>query len=497
MANNIFNNFFTKLGFGSATGGSINPPSNRRQRTRGYVKLEPEQAQQISSLDYARNFSHNLFINSATAKAVGRAFRSGVIGSGIKLRSELRHKNKDRKSGTYKLNTVVNEKIVNDWEKWGRTATVDGELSWHKLTRKVLSTIIESGECYIRLLDIAPSNESKGIYSNIPFSMQLLESDMVDETYGGPITENSGEYWMDGIKYDRFNKPLAYAFKIVVRGLYETRVFDARNTLHLYVADEVRPNARRGWPWLTNVLTVIDRLDAYLATQLLHAESNAAINTYVIPDPTMADPVFEDDQNPYNDLVEQGNRGGGVRILPAGSQVVERPQIASQQIDQFATASLRQVAAGVGLTYESISLDYSRSNFSSSRMGNLSNGDRFDEIRKFLIEEFFDVAYRRWLRAYLLTSPFPNSPSEKIEDYQHSWVSKKTPHVEPVKAVVASEKLHNLGIISKSTIAQDFGYDLDSEMKQMALDDKTAKLREPLNKDNSVNDQRSSGNSKA
>lgn len=470
--NNFISNFFSRFGFGSAVGGSLNPPTNRRQRIRGYTKLEPEQTQHTGSLDYARNFSHNLFLNSATAKAVGRAFRSGVIGSGVKLRSEVRHKNKDRRTGTYKLNNAVNEKIVKDWEAWGRTATVDGELTWHKLTRKVLSTIIESGECYIRLLDIPPSNEAKGIRSHIPFSMQILESDMLDENYTGTIDENSGEYWMEGIKYDRFNKALSYAFKVIVRGFYETREYDARNTLHLYVSDELRPNARRGWPWLTNVLTVIDRLDAYLATQLLHAESNAAINTYVIPDSTQAAPL--DDNTSYEELADQSNRGGGIRVLPAGSQVHERPQIASQQLDQFVTTSLRQVAAAVGITYESIALDHSRSNFSSARMGNLVNSDRFDEIRKFLIEEFFDVAYRRWLRAYLLTNPFPASPSENTDNYHHSWIAKKIPHVEPVKAVTAAEKLHKLGIVSKATIAQDLGYDLDSELKQMVIDEKAS-----------------------
>lgn len=479
---NFFSNVFSRLGFGST--GSISPPVNRRQMLRGYTKLEPEKSQNVSSLDYARNTSHSLILNSAVARSVLNAFLGGVIGSGVELRSEVKRKNRDRKTGEFKLNEVVNEQIQREWKRWGEAATADGTLTWTELTRRVLSTIIESGECYVRVLPHNPTDDA----DRLPFSLQILESDMVDEFYSGAVSENSGEYWQDGIRYDVYGKPLSYAYKVVERGIYVTKEYDARGILHLFFKDTLRPNSRRGWPLLTPVLGLIDRLEAYMAMVLLHTETNAAINTYLIPDPTLASPI-DDDSVTYDEVAEMSTKGGGIKVLPPGTRIHERSQVQYSQLKEFVTASVQQVASAVGLSYEAIALDYSQSNFSSNRMGGVVNAERFREVRNVLIEDLFEPVFKQWLSVYLLTT---TAGSVRTDDYPHSWHHKSIPYMDPQKQIMALKGLSELGVISKTTLAKELGYDYESEVKVMERE--TSIQPQPIQGEHSSIRQTNNGN---
>lgn len=465
-------NFFTKLFSGWGSGGAITPPANARQRMRATVRLEPEQTQAPPNIEQAQNTAHSLVLNTSIGESVCRAFRNGVIGKGVQLRSEIRRKNRDRATGEFKLNTEANEHIVKEWNQWGRCCTTDGQLSWVAACKKIVTAIVEGGECFVLFYDIAPYNDVKNITCDIPFSFRILEADNLDTTYAG--TTQEGTYWLEGIKYDYDDRPIAYAFKTWRETAYETRIFDSRNTLHLFLADKTRPQTRRGWPLLTPVLGVIDRAEAFMATALAHAEQNCAVNTYIVPDPQTAEPAEQED---YDAVAELSNRGGGIKILPPGSQVVEKQQIGSSSVTDYIFASKQSVAEAVGLTYEGVTGDHTRSNFSSSRMSNIIDVERFEEFRQYLEEDFFEVCYRRWLRAFLLVSPHANALPKNANQFPHSWSYKHRPYVEPAKAAMAAKTMYELGIVSKSTLARDFGIDFESELKQQQLD---LKAEEPL-----------------
>ena len=454
------------VGFGGGYGYAVTPPVNRRQKLKGGLTLTPEQSQHQPNLTYARNFCHNLFVNSPVARSVGRVFRMGVIGPGIELRSEVRMRGRVKKGGVAKFNEKVNEQIQRDWQEWGRAVTVDGQLSWYETIRKALTTMLESGDCFIRFYNVKAENPSIGFRSKVPLSMQLLEGGMLDELHIGQVSGD--DYWKDGIKYNKFGRPLAYGFKVIIRGEYETVEVDASEVLHLYQRDELRPNSRRGWPLLTSVIDAIDRMDAYFNSQLLHAEQNAAVTTYLIPpDYGTATAPLGDDEDPNADAVNIGNRAGGILPLSPGTDVKERTQQAQGQFDPYITASLQQVAAAVGVTYEALALDFSRANFSSSRLATIMNSERFGELRQFLIREFFEVVFKRWLSLMLLRPEYQKF-SQDLDDYEHSWSHKRLPYVDPQKSLAAAKEAYTLGLASLETLSRDNGYDFESEMRKRA-----------------------------
>ena len=475
--NNVGGNLFNFLGpfnpfnwFGT---GAVTPDANPRQVIKSSTRLKPEETQR-NSLEVAQNFSHFLALNSPVAKGALIKLRSGVIGEGVKLRSEIKKKYKDRKSKAEALNDKVNKAIEQEWEKWGRAVTVDGQLSWYEATRKILTAIAESGECFVKIYRIIPKNRFLGEQTKVRLSIQILEGDMLDSTYiTNGLTEDGG-YWESGIYYDKFSRPLKYAFKVKTNGnVYQTQVFDAKNILHLFMADEQRPETKRGWPWLVSVRQTIDQMESFKKVQLAHAEEAASVNTYVIPSLQAAGGVAPDEEVDYSGITDEASRGGGTVILPPGYEVKERPQIPLGQLEPFINTAQKDVAMSWGFSREAITNDHTGSNFSQARLAMLSDVERYKEVQRFLEIKLFDPMFRLWVIEFLLTNP-PFVTSENPDDYPHTWIFRSYPYVEVVKGTQAKIMQMNAGLVSPKTVANELGYDYEAEMKQRAMDEQVA-----------------------
>lgn len=464
--------------------GATSPDSNWRQVQKSNARYTGKQAQ-AESLESMQNFSHFLFLNSALARAIGQQFRLGVIGTGIHLTSEVKKKNPVRGSraangdNIYKLDKPINKQIEEDFKRWGRAVTVDGQLSFYESMRKVLTTVIESGEAFILFHDVEARNPMLGRQlfgqKNKPvvFSYSILEGDFCDSMYHSGDS-GGGDFWEMGIKYNRWGMPLKYAFKVEVNGLYQTREYDAQNVLHLFMRDTQRPGTKRGYPWILPVRHMVDMSEAYMKVQLKHAEQAASVNTYMTM-PLDTDQPQGFDETDYADLIEAGNTGGGTRLLPSGTIVTEKQQIPASQLEPFIRAAEQQIAIAAGITYEGLTGDYSQSNFSSARLSNIVNSERFGELQTFIINKFLEIVYERWLKAYLLTQPFKRNIPTDLSFYNHSWSTRVWPPVEVDKAMKAALAKIEAGIASKSSIARDFGYDFETEVMQRKRDEELEK----------------------
>ena len=74
---------------------------------------------------------------------------------------------------------------------------------------------------------------------------------------------------------------------------------------------------------------------------------------------------------------------------------------------------LREVAAGVGVSYESISRDYSQSNYSSSRLALLEDRDLWRVFQIWFITEFRHRVHKRWLQQAVLARKIEGVPVDQ------------------------------------------------------------------------------------
>ena len=70
------------------------------------------------------------------------------------------------------------------------------------------------------------------------------------------------------------------------------------------------------------------------------------------------------------DVLDKNMEPGSVYNLPPGKEITfGNPPAVGLEYEPYAAVTLRSIATGYGVTYESLTQDYSKVNFSSGRMG--------------------------------------------------------------------------------------------------------------------------------
>src|SRR5690606_23637460 len=95
------------------------------------------------------------------------------------------------------------------------------------------------------------------------------------------------------------------------------------------------------------------------------------------------------------------------RLSPGEKLNFVNPNRPNSALDPFLRYMLREMAAGVGTSYESLSRDYSQSNYSSSRLSLLEDRDAWRAIQQWLVRNFREPLHRVWLRQAALAQAVP------------------------------------------------------------------------------------------
>jgi lambda family phage portal protein len=136
---------------------------------------------------------------------------------------------------------------------------------------------------------------------------------------------------------------------------------------------------------------------------------------------------------------------------------------------------LREVAAGSDVSYESLSRDYSQSNYSSSRLALLDDRDCWRALQLWWIRSFREPLHRQWMQAAALSKAIPGiTPAGyamNIEKYEQvrfkprgwSWV-------DPTKEVTAYREAVTAGFKTVSQVIAETagGQDIEDVMTERA-----------------------------
>lgn len=259
------------------------------------------------------------------------------------------------------------------WRRWADSTACDAErrLDLYGLQALVMRTVVESGECLVRLLPGEITRDNR-----IGLRLQLLESDHLDTSRNGLV---DGESVVQGIALDDAGAPSAYwlyrnhpgAAWLAAGGRHLTseRV-PAAEVLHVY--RKRRPGQLRDVSWLAPVLLRLRDLGDYEAALLMKAKIEACLAAVVTTDSDDAltganTSLLRDAQGRALEAFEPGiilyNRG-------AGSVEVVNPSGGGSHT-AFARRTLEAAAVGAGLTYDQVSGDLTAANYSSLRAGKI------------------------------------------------------------------------------------------------------------------------------
>ena len=258
------------------------------------------------------------------------------------------------------------------WRRWSESTACDaeGRLDLYGLQALAMRAVVESGECFIRLLpaDVSSANP-------IGLRLQVLEADHLDASRTGQL---DGRVTLQGIGLGEAGEPVTYwlfrhhpgAWWPGMQGGMTSEPVPARDVLHLY--RKRRPGQLRDVSWLAPVLTRLRDLGDYEAALLMKAKIEACLAAVVTEEGDealtgTAANLLRDAQGRAVEAFEPGmilyRRGGGsvdvVNPSGGGSHAA------------FARRALEAASVGAGLTYDQVSGDLTQANYSSLRAGKI------------------------------------------------------------------------------------------------------------------------------
>jgi lambda family phage portal protein len=161
----------------------------------------------------------------------------------------------------------------------------------------------------------------------------------------------------------------------------------------------------RGEPWLHAAARRLNDMDGYSEAEIIAARASAQYMG-ILETPEGDDPLAdaETDEGQLNMYLEAGI----IQKLRPGEKFTSyAPSRPNPALDPFLRYMLREVAAGMDVSYESLSRDYSQSNYSSSRLALLDDRDTWTHLQQWYIRSFREPLHRLWLERAVLAGAIP------------------------------------------------------------------------------------------
>lgn len=266
---------------------------------------------------------------------------------------------------------LFRREVVSIWNDFGLEADSEGALaSLGAALRMVSGQVPQRGEIFIRRRWRTRNNSLP-----VPLQLQFLEPEYLDETKNEDSRNSSGRL-VRGIEYNNQNRPVAYhMFREHPNDAGWQRRFNrqesfripARDIIHVFDPD--RFGQKRGISRFAPVITRLLEIGDYVEAEIARKRLEACLSVWMIGAPDM--PVgLESDAHSNIPNGQNELRPGVVHSAPHGAQLEFFDPKANNTYPQFLAERLRAVAAGLGISYESLTGDLSEVNYSSLRFGN-------------------------------------------------------------------------------------------------------------------------------
>lgn len=412
------------------------------------------------SIRMLRNRARQLVRDSDFAKSALRAVKNNVVGTGIRHQAQVRMQRGGR------LADDINRRIEEEFDRWtsAKRCHVGGKLSWYDIQRLAVTSMLESGEVFIRLVRQSFGN------SKVPLGLELIESDLLDDDYN-TITKDGNEIRM-GVEIDKWGRPIAYHFFDCHPGDYQFSYANkavkkriripADDVIHLYLID--RPGQTRGVSAFATAIMRLRNLSGYEEAEIVAARASSSMMAFV---KTPDQELFEDgtfDQESVLDF----SPGSIRRLAPGEEMQFFTPNRPDDAFTPFVQQMLRAVAAGIGCSYTQVSSDFSQSNYSSSRLELLETRTHYKVLQQYLIESLCEEVYERWLEMAVLAGvlDLPGFESNPQRYEEAKWIAPAAQFVDPQKEAAAYKELVRSGIMTLSQVIALHGGDFEDQMRQ-------------------------------
>lgn len=413
------------------------------------------------SLEFLRARARDLDRNDPLSHRAIQTLAGNIVGgTGITARAS---------SGADQIDT----RATKLWVRWIKRCDVTGVFGLNADMKAAATALVRDGEVIIRrrLLPVGAGLE-------VPLRIQVLEADFLDfqknerKSDGGRIMYGvqfaaSGEiegYWLH--KEHPGGGVAGYA-SFTGTTLAPSEFVPASEVIHLFVQE--RPGQVRGVPLLAVVMSCVRDRGDYRQSVRLRKKLEACIMAFITPEQTTNEDVETDPQiapsravNADGATVEEFTPGMVVTLKNGKTITIHNPVATPGEVEND-RSQIMEIAAGLGMTYELMTGDYSQINYSSYKAGQI---DFRRMIEGWQWETFIPVGLDRiWDWFTEIGWMVGKLPTAQIDV---EWNTARWQSVEPMKDAEAAEKNAINGFIPPADIIAELGYHPETAMKANA-----------------------------
>jgi len=427
---------FDAAGSGRRTGSWIGSNASANAETRG-------------ALSRIRARSRDVVRNTWWGPRIVSVFTAHAVGTGI--------------TPVFKTgDKALNREAAELWRDWGRTCDAEGQLGIDGLVGLGCRSIIESGEVLARLIPMQRSGK------RVPLEIMLLEPDHLDSSRdtitAGRIVDQGIEYGASGRRSAYWLLPEHPGHRGLISRQTSVRV-PADQVLHVYRKDRIGQG--RGVPWVAPVILngrdVADLEEAIRVKARVEACLALLVKTNDTAR-TLAGAQTETKSDGSQRRLETLSPAM-IRYLEPGEDVEVVNPSSSLAFESVLQNSWMTLAAGAGITYDQLTGDLRRANYSSLRAGKI-------EFRR-LVEQF------QWLTLVsMLLDPLADAFVEMAQTagslprrsggYPREWIMPANEPIDPLKDLQADILAVRAGRMTWPQFVAAWGFDPDEQLDEIA-----------------------------
>jgi lambda family phage portal protein len=180
-------------------------------------------------------------------------------------------------------------------------------------------------------------------------------------------------------------------------------------------------------------------------------------------------------------------------LLPGEDITSFNPQRPGATFEPFVERILKAISAALGLPYELVAKDFSKTNYSSARAALLEARRYFKMRQEWLARKLCQPVWERILEEAYLTRQLEAATFLEKKEYwvQSSWIAPGWEWVDPLKEAQAAEVGLKNGIITYSDLYASEGKDWEESLEQRKREQDKIKelgLEEVINNDSKPKD---------
>ncbi len=404
---------------------------NRGWRGRG-TSANVEAALALSIL---RNRAREFVRDSWAGQRILDVLVSHCVGTGIQV---VPNTGSDRADNKFRL----------AWEEWEEASDAEGVMNFGTMQALAVRSMVEGGESVLRHIDL----KTNGSSSALPIRLLGLEGDQIDGSYRGEATRL-------GVKLGEYGQRKGlYLFKhhpgdenLPLTNAREASFVPWGDLIHLYRPQ--RFGQIRGVTWYAPILLTGKEMQDLTEAAIVKERTQASFAGFMKRQPGGINPLNtkEDDQGRKITRIEPG------MIADIGEADIVFSQPSGQSsFGEAYIAGMQAMAAGAGITYDQLTGDLTRANYSSLRAGKIEFRRLVEQVQwHILAPRLIRPVARRFIQRGMLAGILP----VRRDGYRFDLVMPANEPIDPKKDLEADILAVRAGRLSPQEFISAWGRD--------------------------------------